>query len=369
MYARNLTPETAHTQRKGRPERRLATIAAMAALALSAAACGEQGGEPTGTSARADIQTSDRPARVAVQQPPEVATPPVTAGSEDSASTTAERAPYTYAEAETAYMARDYEEAGRRFESYLSVVPDNPWGFYMLGLSAWKAGDLAAAETALRTAIELDPEHARSHVNLGRVLIEAERHEEALAQLDVALGLDNVPADAYRVLGNALLGIGDIQKAVELYEFALALDPDDAWSMNNLGLALIRADEFDAALSPLARAIQLEDNNPTFHNNLGVALERSGHAGQALAAYENALMADPTYEKSAVSLARIESIAESGSARGSDAVAYGDRGENPGEGIDLEALAAEFVGRIDGWRSVAMAGTPEADSIGDPGSD
>ncbi len=356
MYARNLTPEPMNSRQKGRPQRRLASIAAVAALTLSAVACGEQGGEPTAASARADVQTSDRPARVAIQQPPEVVAPPADAGGEDSASSRmAESRTFTYSEAEEAYLLGDYEEAARRFESYTTEAPDNPWGHYMLGLSAWKAGDLASAEAALREAIGLDPDHARSHVNLGRVLIQGERHEEAIAHMDNAIGLEAIQPDAYRVLGNALLGTGELQKAAEQFEFALALDPDDAWSMNNLGLTLIRAGEFEAALPPLARAVQIDASNPTFHNNLGVALERSGHAGQALVAYGDALASDPTHEKAAVSLARIEGIAEAGSAQGSDALAYGEWEADPVAGVDLEMLAADFAARVESWRIVAVA--------------
>ena len=119
MYAMNLTPEPKNPRRKGRPRRRLASIAAVAALTLSAAACGEPGGEPTGSSARADVQTSDRPARAVVQQPPEVVAPPAGARAGDSAMSAPEQArKFTYVEAEEAYRSRDYAEAVRRFESY-----------------------------------------------------------------------------------------------------------------------------------------------------------------------------------------------------------------------------------------------------------
>src|SRR5262245_42596110 len=48
----------------------------------------------------------------------------------------------TYDEAETLFKAGKYGDAKEGFERYVGSKPDNPRGHYMLGLSAWKSGDL-----------------------------------------------------------------------------------------------------------------------------------------------------------------------------------------------------------------------------------
>ena len=48
------------------------------------------------------------------------------------------------------------------FEAYSESEPDNAWGHYMLGLSAWKTGDHTRALEAFDAALRLDPTHRRA---------------------------------------------------------------------------------------------------------------------------------------------------------------------------------------------------------------
>src|SRR5687768_14116950 len=57
-------------------------------------------------------------------------------------------APVSFSEGEAAYRARNYRDAAVIFEHYIEQRPSNAWGHYMLGLSAWKIGDLAKSEQA-----------------------------------------------------------------------------------------------------------------------------------------------------------------------------------------------------------------------------
>ena len=43
----------------------------------------------------------------------------------------------TYDEAEAAFRSGSYAEATELFGSYVETKSENPWGYYMLGLSAW----------------------------------------------------------------------------------------------------------------------------------------------------------------------------------------------------------------------------------------
>src|SRR3989449_2731452 len=82
--------------------------------------------------------------------------------------------------AQTAYTEKRYDEAVRLFTSYTSEHPDKIWGFYMLGLSAWKTGDRDAAVRAFTQALEKDSTHVKSRLNLSRVLMEQGKAQEAL---------------------------------------------------------------------------------------------------------------------------------------------------------------------------------------------
>jgi Flp pilus assembly protein TadD len=224
--------------------------------------------------------------------------------------TPVERRVATYAGAEEAYRGRRYGEAVELFESYVTSRPQNPFGHYMLGLSAWKSGQPERAESAFLAALELDPGHVKSQLNLTRVLLDLGRGEDALVRVRSALELDPENVDAHRLMGRVLTTTGRPAEALESYRAALSIDSTDTWSMNNMGLILIRIGSYEEALRPLARAVELQPGVAIFQNNLGAALERTGRFSDAVVAYRSARDADGGHAAAGVSLARVERLRE-----------------------------------------------------------
>jgi Flp pilus assembly protein TadD len=222
--------------------------------------------------------------------------------------TTKSTGPVSFADADAAYQAKNYGDAARLFEQYTDRRPTNAWGHFMLGLSAWKAGDLMKAEDAFEEALTIDPNHVKSLVNLSRVLIDQRRFDEALVRLTHAGEVDPSSVDVQRLLGRVYAAEHKTDEAVNAYRRAMALDARDAWSMNNLGLLLLEQGRAEAALPSLARAVELRRDEPAFHNNLGMALEHTGRFTAAAAAYRDALDSDPGYAKARQNLARVEAV-------------------------------------------------------------
>ncbi len=214
----------------------------------------------------------------------------------------------TYAEAEAAYLARDWTQAADLFTRYCEDRPTNPWGHYMRGLSLRWTGDVDGSEAAFLACLEIDPDHVKSLVNLARVRLDAERGVEAEEAARRAVEAAAESVDAHRVLARALHTQGRRLEALETYDAALALDPADAWSLNNRGLLLIEEERFEEAANALLAATTADGSQATFHNNLGVALERLGRTADARDAYLAAVERDDSYEKARVSLARVEPL-------------------------------------------------------------
>lgn len=217
-----------------------------------------------------------------------------------------ERRPATFEEAESAYREGRYGEAVELFTSYNETKPSNPWGLYMLGLSARKAGNDKLAEVAFTEALSKDPRHVKSLLNLSRVLLETDRSEEALGEIEFAIEIDSTSGEALRLKGVALHDLGRVDEAVDAYRRALTLNDRDAWTMNNLGFVYLREHRFVDALPPLARAVELDPGVALFENNLGMALERSGYVGSAVEAYRAAVTADSSFGKARANLDRVE---------------------------------------------------------------
>lgn len=233
----------------------------------------------------------------------------------------------SYETADSAFTGRRYSDATAMFDMYTKRRPDNPWGFYMLGLSAWKAGELDRARAAFETALDRDPRHVKSMVNLSRVLLDEHLDDDALQRVNSAIALDSGNGDAWRVFGRVQARLGHRDVALDGYRMAIVLDSTDTWSMNNTGLLLIGAGRYADAIGPLARAVQLDAGVPAFHNNLGIALERTGYATAAAESFGRAIALDSGYVKAKVSLVRVDG-----------------RPDAPGlDPLDLDGRSGQFV--------------------------
>ena len=247
--------------------------------------------------------------------------------------------PVSYAAAESAFSKARYPEALELFTNYVGANPENAWGHYMLGMSAWRAGEREKAVESFDKALQLDPSHRKSLFNSGRVLLEAGRPKDALERIQKGLELEPMSNEGLRLLGRTRYELAQVDEAIKAYQHALTIDENDVWSMNNLGLIYIQQSRSAEAIPSLARAVELRGNSPVFQNNLATALEQSGYPTAAAKAYEGALAADSGYSKAAVGLARVTGGAQ----------------QPESTTVDLAALSQGFQEQIETWRGVTSS--------------
>jgi tetratricopeptide (TPR) repeat protein len=273
-------------------------------VAFAAVGCSNRGET---SRAKAASRETEQPKPVATRGESLPLKPAVDEGSL-SAATPKITGPVSFADGRAAYQAGKYSDATAIFERYSGQRPANAWGHYMLGLSAWKSGDLAKSELAFEKALSVDPLHVKSLVNLSRVFIEEKRYDAALERLTTAAEINPESTGLFRLLGRTYVAQRKSGEAVEAYRRAIEIDPLDAWSMNNLGLLLLETKRPDEALPLLVKAVELRQGVPSFHNNLGMALEHTGRFKAAAAAYTAALTVDPGYDKAKRNLARVQAV-------------------------------------------------------------
>jgi Flp pilus assembly protein TadD len=326
-----------------------AAIIAMALVFVAAYDWGEDESTITGVSLRSTSQRG--PVRTVAPVTPTPAPAPATTvavGESEAVAASVEEPEeeVTYEEAEAAFLDKRYDRAVELFTRYTDRKSENPWGFYMLGLSAWKAGDHGNAEGAFARALELDPRHVKSYINVSRVLLETSRPAEALEKIDEALAIDPESNAAQRLRGRAYYQLGQTEEAVAAYRRAIQIDNQDAWSMNNMALIFIEQGRYDEALPALARAVELNDTTAVFYNNLGMALECVGHFRASEDAYRLAVASDGSHGRAQDNLGRIDVVLEDPAL----------------ETVDLAALAGKFVTEIESW-SVAVADSEPTDTV------
>ena len=216
--------------------------------------------------------------------------------------------PVTFEMADSAYRDRRYDDATVLFKTYTESRPGNAWGFYMLGLSAWKSGDRQQAESAFVQSLTIDSTHVKSHLNLSRVLLESGQPDSALVHIEAAIALDSTSSEPLRLQGRVFEAQGKTDDAIVAYQRAIVKNDSDTWAMNNLGTLYFQLQRFEDAIGPLARANEIEDNVATFHNNLGMALELTGRFEQSVEQYRAALAIEGTYGKAVSNLQRVELV-------------------------------------------------------------
>ena len=165
-----------------------------------------------------------------------------------------------------------------------------------LGMLSWKqSGMYTDAETLYRTTIARNNNSWMAHSNLGIVLADTGRTDEALAHAQMALELNPNYPDAHYNLGHLLEEMGQTNDALAQYQRALELNPRYTDAHNNLGVLLRAMGRTDEALAHYQKALELDPNRAGVQYNLGSLLEDMGRTDEALDHYQEALKANPNH--------------------------------------------------------------------------
>ncbi|MCC6987707.1 MAG: tetratricopeptide repeat protein, partial [Acidobacteria bacterium] len=183
------------------------------------------------------------------------------------------------------------------------LAPGDHHGLVQQGRVLADLGRLAEAEAVLRRAVVV--RDAAAEFNLGTVLDQQDRWDEARAHYEQALAINPFHTRAMNNLGAGFDRRGDTVAALRLFERAIAIAPDAADLHVNYGTALTRARRFDDAVNVLTTAIALDPRDPNPHNNLGIAFASMGDLPRAQDAFARALAIDPRHASARDNHARV----------------------------------------------------------------
>jgi tetratricopeptide (TPR) repeat protein len=182
----------------------------------------------------------------------------------------------------------------------------------VLGALTWsQCAMYANAETLWRTTIQRNPDCWMAYLNLGDLLHEQGKTQEAVDDFQQALRIKPDSEEAYYDLGNVSLQQGNVDKAVALYHQALQINPNYAEAHNNLGNALLQTGDVQQAIVQFQQALQLNPDFAEARVNLGNALLQKGSMDEAVTQFQLALqfnpdLADADYDLGNVSLQKGE---------------------------------------------------------------
>ena len=150
-------------------------------------------------------------------------------------------------------LAREAARSAQQSQKGLSA-PE----WYEIGLDLEPVAPADAMDAYLR-ALQLDPRHTNTHVNLGRLLQEAGQVAEAVTHYQAVLRLDPKHATAAFNLGIALEDLNRAEEAIEAYQRALVADPGFADAHFNLARLFEKAGKRTAAFRHLKSYKMLND--------------------------------------------------------------------------------------------------------------
>ena len=180
----------------------------------------------------------------------------------------------------------------------LSITRDFPNDNFswMILAAVFKAiGRNIEALNANQTAVELSPQDAEAHSNLGVTLQELGRLNEAEVSLRQAIVLKPNYPEAHNNLGNALKEQGRLDEAEASYRQAIVLNPGYANAHSNLGATLQELSRLDEAEASYIQAIALRPNYAEAYSNLGVTLQELGRLEEAEESLKHAITLKPDF--------------------------------------------------------------------------
>jgi tetratricopeptide (TPR) repeat protein len=160
----------------------------------------------------------------------------------------------------------------------------------------WRQAQIYSdAESLYRATIQQNPTCSLAHNNLGVILLDGGKTQDAIYHFEQALRANSGSFEADNNLGSALYKLGRTREAITYFERALELSPYYFPAHNNLGEALLNGGKAQEAIEHFERALRINPNYTNARNNLGSALLITGKLQDAISCFEQALRLKPDY--------------------------------------------------------------------------
>ncbi|KAL1486898.1 hypothetical protein MTO96_031168 [Rhipicephalus appendiculatus] len=172
------------------------------------------------------------------------------------------------------------------FESGVRDLPENAKMHYNYANLKKDIGNSDLAIKHYRLAIELWPDHASAHNNLGTLLTSA---EEAEHHFRYALHVNPNHPGAHFNLANIYSKQGQKDVARTLLERAVELDPDFCEAYSSLAALATEKGDLAEAERLHHMALSSDDRNADARNNYGTFLQSLGRTEEAVTQYQRAL--------------------------------------------------------------------------------
>jgi tetratricopeptide (TPR) repeat protein len=192
-------------------------------------------------------------------------------------------------------QCRLYADPGTFWRAALAANPESWLAHNNLGNVLFERGRVDEAMAHFKSAVEIAPGYAKAWYNLAGALNEKGHVDEAISHFQRALEIQPEYSMAHYQLGEILRQRGQLDEAITHFQRAVEIHPEYADAQNALGVALLRKGQVDEAITHLQEALELRPDRAEDHNNLAGVLWQRGRVAEAITHYQKALALRPDY--------------------------------------------------------------------------
>ncbi len=177
----------------------------------------------------------------------------------------------------------------------VELLPDDAEAHNNLGLALNKLGCIDQAESMYRAAIAISPDYATCNLNLGSLLRGQGRFAEAESCFRQALQARPDYAEAHYALGLVQHEQNRLDEAEVSVRQAIRLDHGHGEAHSCLAVILQGKGRLEDAEAACRKALTINPRLVEAHNNMGLVCIVSGRVAEAVAAFQRALEIDPGF--------------------------------------------------------------------------
>ncbi len=183
----------------------------------------------------------------------------------------------------------DTAAAESEFNLVTEIDPAEPMAWYNLGMLSRLSGRDEAALAYFEKAYTIKSDFYEIPFQIGRLLSEQCRWEEALDFAKQASELSQGHWSTHSLTGLCLAALDRIPEAICAYTKSVQRNPNNPWDLSALGCLYDAKDENpDICRTFLEQSIALAPQNGLFHSRLGQWHEKHQQFDEAMAAYRQA---------------------------------------------------------------------------------
>ncbi|HUB68756.1 MAG TPA: tetratricopeptide repeat protein [Candidatus Methylacidiphilales bacterium] len=188
-----------------------------------------------------------------------------------------------------------YQNLGTLWQDTLAKNSDCWMAHTNLGKILFQQGKVDEAIDRYQKALAIDPNLDLAHNDLGAALLQKGQLDAAAEQYREALKSNPDFAEARYNLGHVLAQQGRTDEAIAQFQEALRINPYYPETRVDLGNILLQKGQTDAAMEQYQKALESDSDNVEARTNLGVALVRKGDVDDAVMQYQKAAQIDPSF--------------------------------------------------------------------------